>query len=204
MIGYKIVFDINNKHKRLLATLQIPEDALTNIGRTGLVDTKYAKHRCNKALVVSLENTTTEQQSEKSYTGVSAYWEKQLNYIVGEMVEISDFNPDLQNECTKGIHFFLDKQRALEYRLFGVRWTTLRKHLSLQLICEEQIPTQIPTPILTKVVDYYGDGSFKHELTLQGQTIVKLIDRHKFIDREQTTVYVQQDNIVVEINQVLA
>ena len=38
-----------------------------------------------------------------------------FKYTVGETVEVKDFDPDRWNECSTGIHFFMDRQEAVEY-----------------------------------------------------------------------------------------
>ncbi len=51
--GYKIAIANGN---RVLVTLKIPNDATTNISRTGIKDKNYASYRCNKAIVISIED----------------------------------------------------------------------------------------------------------------------------------------------------
>ena len=36
-------------------------------------------------------------------------------YRVGELVSVDDFDEDRWNECSTGIHFFINRQEAVEY-----------------------------------------------------------------------------------------
>ena len=40
---------------------------------------------------------------------------KELNYEVDKTVEVTDFSEDRQSECAKGIHFFINRQEAIDY-----------------------------------------------------------------------------------------
>ena len=50
----------------------------------------------------------TEFESLRDYTFV---------YRVGEVVEVRDFDDDIRVECTRGIHFFIEREEAQEYAL---------------------------------------------------------------------------------------
>jgi antitoxin component YwqK of YwqJK toxin-antitoxin module len=109
MLGYKVA-----KHgdKRVLITLEIPDDAKTNVGRKYVVDKQKAKHRTNKAKVVSIEDA-----DGKSYetANTSIYDAKKLTYKIGEVIQEPAFDPTLEIVCSEGIHFFLDKHVAEVY-----------------------------------------------------------------------------------------
>lgn len=38
-----------------------------------------------------------------------------IEYRIGEIVEELNFNEDRWNECSEGIHFFINRQEAVEY-----------------------------------------------------------------------------------------
>jgi len=124
MIGYKIAQVHNLSYKsgglndqdirRVLVTLEIPDDAKTNLHRKDIVDSTKAKYRCNKAKVLKIEdNEGTEYQEATTL----CYSDKKLKYVVGEEVEEKNYNTDIEVVCGEGIHFFLDKEVAL---LFGL------------------------------------------------------------------------------------
>ena len=89
----------------LIVKLEIPEDArrLSGTGR---------KCRCDKAKVLEI------QMADGSPSGCIAAPSKRDNsfvYKVGETVTVDDFDEDRWNECSTGIHFFVNRQEAVEY-----------------------------------------------------------------------------------------
>ena len=88
-----------------LIMLEIPEDAQ----RCSCVSNKC---RCDKAKVLRITNLKTEESvSEIKNTSYSPY----VTYIVGEMVYPDSFDKNRWNECSHGIHFFINKQEAINY-----------------------------------------------------------------------------------------
>ena len=53
MLGYKIA---EHGNVRVLVTLEIPDDALTNMNRYDIFDAMKAKYRTNKAKVLDIED----------------------------------------------------------------------------------------------------------------------------------------------------
>ena len=94
------------KVKGCLIQLFIPEDAKRCSATT-------QKCRCEFAKVLSIvriENGEELQSIENtSYT-------PSIVYKVGEIVKPDNFDKDRWNECSHGIHFFINKQDALNYR----------------------------------------------------------------------------------------
>lgn len=109
MLGYKVA---QSEHEKVIVTLEIPEDAITNMNRQDVVDVSKAKHRTNKAKVISIEdlkgNTYNKAESYK-------YNKKSLIYEVGKTVFVDDFDTNIDNLCSTGIHYFLDKELAKMY-----------------------------------------------------------------------------------------
>ena len=90
----------------MLVKLLIPEDArrCSAAGR---------KCRCDKAQVLAI---TFFDGSDTGITEILNKSQKsELLYKVGEMVYPDSFDEDRWHECTKGIHFFIDKQEAIDY-----------------------------------------------------------------------------------------
>lgn len=85
--------------------LEIPEDAKRLSGTT-------RKCRCSKAKVLSIANL---DGSESGLIEIGSDHDKKFIYRVGEMVQVEDFDDDRWNECSKGIHFFINRQEAVEY-----------------------------------------------------------------------------------------
>lgn len=111
MIGYKVA---KNGDTRVIVTLEIPEDALTNMGRSSIVVMETAKYRTNKAKVLSVEDA-----SGISYESAhsSSYEKKSLTYKVGETVEEPSYDPDPEQVYAEGIHYFLSLSVTAHYDL---------------------------------------------------------------------------------------
>ena len=70
------------------------------------------KCRCDKALVLEFQNIDSTPSNEKEYTS-NVYAE--CTYKVGEIVYSDSWDDDRWNECSHGIHFFVDRQSAVDY-----------------------------------------------------------------------------------------
>ena len=70
------------------------------------------KCRCNKALVLEFQDIDGTPSGEKEYTS-NVYAE--CTYKVGEIVYSDSWDDDRWNECSHGIHFFVDRQSAVDY-----------------------------------------------------------------------------------------
>lgn len=97
-IGYK-------KADNLIVKLEICKDARRS-SATG------RKCRCDKAKVLSI---TELDGSPTTETEVSSDYDENFIYKVGEIVEEPNFCEDRFEECAKGIHFFINRQEAVEY-----------------------------------------------------------------------------------------
>ena len=71
-----------------------------------------AKCRCDKAKVLDIENIETEKKVNK----VNSNYDSNFIYRVGEIVSVDNFDNNRWNECTTGIHFFINKENAINYR----------------------------------------------------------------------------------------
>ena len=88
-----------------LIELEIPADARR------LSSISY-KCRCDKALVKSI---TLLNDSSCQIEAVVNNSYKECHYKVGELVVPDSFDEDRWNECSHGIHFFINKQDAINY-----------------------------------------------------------------------------------------
>ena len=70
------------------------------------------KCRCDKAKVLSIQNM---DGSIADITEVASNYDSSFMYRVGEIVQELNFNEDRWNECSEGIHFFINRQEAVEY-----------------------------------------------------------------------------------------
>ena len=93
------------KVKNCLVKLEIPEDARRYSATTN-------KCRCDKAKVLDIFHLER-QESVDSVTNDN--YNPSVIYKVGEMVYPDSFDEDRWNECSNGIHFFINKQEAIDY-----------------------------------------------------------------------------------------
>ena len=100
-IGFK---KCDGAEECVLVKLEIPEDAKRSSATT-------RKCRCSKAKVISI----TGIKSGKEYEEAFSQHDKKFVYRVGETVVPDSFDEDRWNECSKGIHFFITKQEAIDY-----------------------------------------------------------------------------------------
>ena len=93
------------KVENCLVKLEIPEDARR-------CSCTSQKCRCDKAKVLEITDlNTNESVSEIKNTSYSPA----VTYVVGEMVYPDSFDENRWNECSHGIHFFINKQNAIDY-----------------------------------------------------------------------------------------
>lgn len=85
--------------------LQIPENARRS-------SAGGEKCRCDKAYVVEIQNA---DGTKADIDTIHSNHDANFVYTVGATVEVSDFDGDRWNECTPGIHFFIDRRAAVEY-----------------------------------------------------------------------------------------
>ena len=88
-----------------IVKLRIPEDALRSSSTT-------RKCRCNKAEVVEIYNIDGTIADERI---IQSSYDSSFTYEVGKTVEVQDFDTNRWEECTRGIHFFINRQEAINY-----------------------------------------------------------------------------------------
>ena len=97
-IGYK-------KVNRYIVELEIPADAKRLSATT-------RKCRCNKAKVLRILNF---DRTIADITEVKSSYDNSFIYKVGEVVLVENFDDNRWNECSTGIHFFINFQEAVNY-----------------------------------------------------------------------------------------
>lgn len=91
--------------KDLIVKLLIPEDAKRSSGTS-------RKCRCDKAVVLAIENPNV---GDSGVMEVASMYDSEFIYRVGETVTVQDYDDDRWNECSAGIHFFINRQEAVNY-----------------------------------------------------------------------------------------
>lgn len=96
-IGYKTAHEY-------IVELEIPEDAKR-------VSATTRRCRCNKAKVLRILN---QDRTVADITEVRSDYDSSFVYKVGEIVSVDNFNEDRWDECSTGIHFFINFQEAVK------------------------------------------------------------------------------------------
>lgn len=97
-IGYK-------KAGYMIVKLEIPEDAKR-------LSATSRKCRCNKAKVLGIYDYERNLLEDKE---VASDRDKNFIYRVGKIVEVENFDENRWNECSTGIHFFINFEEAVRY-----------------------------------------------------------------------------------------
>ena len=103
-IGWK---KVAYQQENYLIKLLIPEDAKRSSATT-------SKCRCSYAKVLDITKITNKNEEIEVKEVVNFNHETTV-YRVGEMVYPDSFDEDRWNECSHGIHFFINKQEAINY-----------------------------------------------------------------------------------------
>lgn len=93
------------KAQGLIVCLEIPADAKRSSATT-------RKCRCDKAKVLSISNLNG---VDSGLNEISSSYDSKFIYRIGETVSVDDFCEDRFNECAPGIHFFINRQDAVDY-----------------------------------------------------------------------------------------
>ena len=99
------MFIAYKKASGYIIELEIPEDAKRLSANT-------RKCRCDKAKVLRILNV---DRTVAEVTEVRSDRDSDFIYKVGEIVSVDDFDNDRWNECSTGIHFFINFQEAVNY-----------------------------------------------------------------------------------------
>ena len=70
------------------------------------------KCRCSEAKVLEIYNLDGAVAKERK---CYAHYDNSFIYEIGKTVKADDFDEDRWNECSRGIHFFMNRQEAIEY-----------------------------------------------------------------------------------------
>jgi len=132
-IGYKKIQD------GYIVKLAILEDGKNNELRKDVKrqNIKNAKMRCSKALVLDIYkfNECEKTRIDKGY----GLYDTNFCYEVGKEIEVNDYDDNLTNICSTGIHYFLSEEPAFFWKFNFDNYTGEYKmyHENGQLNCQE-------------------------------------------------------------------
>ena len=92
-------------------------DTITNEYRNNVSKYMYAKYRANKLKVILIINKFDPFITIKEIENTS-YEDNKIRYEKDKIVEVNDYDMDLNKVCTKGIHYFKTIKQAFYWELF--------------------------------------------------------------------------------------
>jgi hypothetical protein len=105
IIGWKVCHGQNNRTPYLVK-LRIPD----GVKRTSGLGSR--KCRCERALVLDILHIDGRPAKE---TVVVSYYDKMFMYTKGDWVRSAYYDNDRRFICSGGIHFFMERQEAINY-----------------------------------------------------------------------------------------
>lgn len=105
-IGYKGAwcYDTELHIRPVLVTLEIPADAYRSSATT-------RKCRCDKAMVLDACDLSNGQPLPNTVPIHSVY-DRNFVYTIGQTLQVANCNTNRWDECSTGIHFFMEKEDA--------------------------------------------------------------------------------------------
>ncbi len=120
MLGYKAA---KHSETRVLITLEIPDDAKTNLNRPSIVNKETATYRADKVKVLKIEDA-----DGNTYTSAKSFMNNApLTYTVGETVTSAGYDEDPEKNGA-GIYFCLNRQVAEYYHLIKLQNGTITNY----------------------------------------------------------------------------
>ena len=98
-----------------IVIMKLLDDSRTNERRDDIVDPMYAKYRTNKVIVIAIINKFSLEEIksvENSY-----FTKKNITYVINEIIEVSDYNTNVNVVCGTGIHYFKNIESAFYFTL---------------------------------------------------------------------------------------
>lgn len=140
---YKLCYDVTDirtcrDHDRawfvILQKLSGTAFTITNESRIGVLSKNCAKFRANFLKVIEIMNVNDPTITKDSITNEYVCYDsknkqiKLLKYTVGEIVKVDDFDENLDEICSSGVHYFKTPKPAFYYRKmpngYTGRWNT--------------------------------------------------------------------------------
>jgi antitoxin component YwqK of YwqJK toxin-antitoxin module len=110
MIGY--TYGFSDDEKEVVVTLDIPDDALTNMSRSNILNRDTATYRTNKARVVRIED-----EDGKTYSSAISTLDERnaLAYILDQTLVVKNYDEHIETIYGSGITYFLKIDVARSY-----------------------------------------------------------------------------------------
>ena len=87
----------------------------TNENRDDIANPQYAKYRTSKVKVLKIFHMNDEMQVIQQMNG---FYDENFIYIVGKEMHVSDYDENVNNVCSQGIHYFKTQYQAKMWNLY--------------------------------------------------------------------------------------
>ena len=132
MLAYTLA--IKEYSERVIVTLEIPDDADTNMYRLSVMEMETAKHRTDRAKVLKIEDANGIEYTD--VTNTMYIYGPIGKYVVGK--EISTYvDRDFENTSGSGITFFLSKDAIQSHMIKSLENGVITSYYSNGLKWEE-------------------------------------------------------------------
>ena len=108
-VGYKRAISNYIADEFVIVKLLIPESALRS-------SADGRKCRCSQAKVIGFYKPETGEDVSDKVKRAWSYVDSDFEYVLGETIFPDKFDTNRWNECSNGIHFFMNFREAVEYR----------------------------------------------------------------------------------------
>lgn len=104
------MFIVYKSCQNFIVELELLSDSITTLYRKNVVNIDCAKYRCDKAKVLSI---VSKYDSSIQLYKIYSDYDPKFIYIKGKIARVTNFNPDINEVCAEGIHFFCTKEPAM-------------------------------------------------------------------------------------------
>ena len=97
-----------------IVVLRLLPNSKNNLARSNVFAMSTAKYRCDMAYVANIYDKITNTKRKKVYSDYNS----KFVYKTGKMVQVHDYEENIQVVCAPGIHFYLSEECAFFYNLY--------------------------------------------------------------------------------------
>ena len=139
MIGYVQAL---HGFRNVIVTIEIPEDAITNMTRKTIINPETAEYRTNKAKILKIEDaagneyTSADSGIEYDYDARENEYTRssELVYILNDILIVENYDMDLEDVYAPGIHYVLSRQCAESKQRFDKDGQLMERHANGQFM----------------------------------------------------------------------
>lgn len=98
-----------------IITLELLQDSKTNLNRSNIKFFNYASFRTDKAKVISICHKLTNNAIQE----INSDNDPLFIYKINKIIHAKDYDENILNTCTTGIHFYVVKEAAYYHEIYN-------------------------------------------------------------------------------------